>query len=112
LPVAAEHLPLAVEVQERDPNSQLAYTRRVLALRNRHEALIRGGIEIREASDAILAFERTTANERLLCVFNLGADVRTWCPSDAELWRFIERSGAVEGWRLPALTGLIARRSP
>jgi alpha-glucosidase len=110
LPIAPEHLALAVDCQENDPDSQLAYTRRVLALRNRNEALVSGAIQVLEASDAILAFERKTREQQLLCVFNLGGELRTWQPADAAHWRIIERSGAAEGWKLPALTGLVAER--
>jgi alpha-glucosidase len=111
LPVAAEHRALAVDAQESDPNSQLAYTRRALALRNRHNALTNGAIHILEASDSILAFERGTQEQRLLCVFNLGSDSRAWRPSDPEHWQIIESSQKVEGWTLPRLAGLVAQRS-
>ncbi|MGQ0835580.1 MAG: alpha-glucosidase [Gammaproteobacteria bacterium] len=111
LPIPPEHLVLAVDAQEGDPDSQLAYTRRVLALRNRHEALTRGTIQVLEASDAILAFERRTREQQLLCIFNLGADTRTWRPPGAEHWRIIESSGMVQGWKLPRLAGLVAQRN-
>lgn len=108
LPIVPEHLALAVDRQERDPDSQLAYTRRVLALRNRCEALLSGSIQVLEASEAILAFERRSQEQRLLCVFNLGTEVRGWKPPGTGRWRVIERSGTVEEWKLPGLTGLIA----
>jgi alpha-glucosidase len=111
LPIPNEHLPLAVDVQECDAASQLAYTRHVLALRNCHEALITGSLQIIESSDAILAFERRTYNERLLCVFNLGTDVCRWKPSDPDGWRIIESSQSMEEWTLPGLSGAVAERS-
>ncbi len=125
LPTPPEHRALAVDVQERDAGSQLAFTRRVLAFRKRHPALTFGSMRVIEASDTILAFERTSGGERLLCVFNLGTDARTWRPPDAQNWRIIEHEGASgyagsarrknesprEGWQLPALTGLVAERS-
>ena len=111
LPIPNEHLSLAVDVQERDAASQLAYTRHVLALRNRHEALIIGSLQIIESSDAILAFERRTYNERMLCVFNLGTDLRRWKPAEAESWHIIESSQPVEEWTLPGLSGVVAERS-
>ena len=111
LPVAPEHLELAVDRQEHDPQSQLAYTRRVLALRNRNEALLEGAIRVLEASDSILAFERTTRDQQLLCVFNLGTETLSWQPAGAGHWRIIECSATVEQWTLPGLTGLIAERT-
>jgi alpha-glucosidase len=112
LPIAPEHLALAADTQESDPDSQLAFTRRVLALRNRNEALTRGTIEVLEASDAVLAFVRRTRERQLLCLFNLGAEPCTWQPPGVEHWRIIERTGAFEEWQLPALTGLVAERRP
>jgi alpha-glucosidase len=108
LPVAAEHLALAVDRQEHDPQSQLAFTRRALALRSSSDALLTGTMKIVEASDAILAFERATSTQRLLCVFNLGHDARSWRPAEAERWRVIERSDGSSGWTLPRLSGWVA----
>jgi alpha-glucosidase len=110
LPLAPEHLALAVDLQERDANSQLAYTRRVLKMRNEHAALRTGSIQVLEASDAVLAFERRSRDERLLCVFNLSTEPRSWQPRSAERWRIIERTGTVERWNLPPLSGLVAQR--
>ena len=111
LPVAPEHRTLAVDAQERDPHSQLAYTRRVLKMRNRHPALLVGTMRIVEASDAILAFVRATPGEELLCVFNLGSEARAWHPPEGERWRIVESTSSVEGWQLPPLTGVVALRS-
>jgi alpha-glucosidase len=111
LPVAAEHLALAVDRQEQDPHSQLVFTRRVLALRTGSDALLTGAMKIIEASDAILAFERVTATQRLLCVFNLGHEARSWRPAEAERWRVIERSEGSSGWALPRLSGWVAEWS-
>lgn len=110
LPIVAEHRALAVDAQEGDPNSQLAYTRRVLGLRNRHASLLTGSIEFVETSDSILAFERRAAEETLLCVFNLGAKPETWRPANGIGWRIIERSSPSDGWALAPLSGLIAER--
>jgi alpha-glucosidase len=111
LPVAAEHLALAVDRQEHDPHSQLAFTRRALALRMGSDALLTGTMRIVEASDAILAFERSTPTQRLLCVFNLGHDARSWRPAESERWRLIERSDGSSGWVLPRLSGWVAEWS-
>ena len=76
LPVDARHLPLAVARQEADPNSVLAFTRRFLAWRKRHPALIRGSIRFHDVAAPLLVFERAAGAERLLCAFNLGGEKR------------------------------------
>jgi alpha-glucosidase len=110
LPLPTEHLGLAVDRQERDPGSQLAYTRHVMAFRNRNDALVSGTLQILEASEHILAFERRTAEQRLLCVFNFSGEARTWQPPGASSWHLIESSARVEGWKLPPLSGHVAER--
>lgn len=110
LPIVPEHRALAVDAQERDPDSQLSFTRRVLALRNRHEALANGALHMLEASDAILAFERRWREQRLLCVFNLGTLTCPWKPPADGRWRGIERTAAFDDWKLPGLTGIVAER--
>ena len=114
LPLVAEHLKLAVDRQELDPDSQLAYTRRVLALRNGREALTCGALEVIEASDAILAFRRSTREQQLLCVFNLGQAACEWQPVGYDNWRIIEHSAARSNignaWSLPPLSGLVAEK--
>lgn len=111
LPLATEHLALSVEAQEAASDSQLAYTRRVLTLRNESDALSEGTIEVVEASEAILAFERSARDERLLCVFNLGVESSYWRPPEPSRWRIIESSRKVDGWTLPGLTGIVAERT-
>ena len=108
LPIRAEHLALAVDRQERDPNSQLALTRRLIELRKASDALRTGSLRIVEASQALLAFERTSAAQRLLCVFNLGGEAQHWRPQAVDHWRMIESVGEPQAWNLPPLSGLIA----
>jgi alpha-glucosidase len=110
LPIVPEHRALAVDRQERDPDSLLAYTRHVLALRSGHDALRHGSVQVLEASDAVLAFERWSREQRLLCVFNLGTRPCVWRPPDGWHGRIIERSAGGEGWQLPRLSGLVAQR--
>jgi alpha-glucosidase len=109
LPVAPEHLVLAVDVQNRDAGSQLAFTRRALKLRADHEALRTGSIRVIESSDAVLAFERATPGERVLCVFNLGTEARAWHPPAGD-YRMLESTDVIRDWVLPALGGLVARK--
>jgi len=70
LPVPQAHLALAVNEQERDPCSVLHMIRRFLSWRKQHPALVRGDIAFVQASEPVLAFERSWNDERILCVFN------------------------------------------
>jgi alpha-glucosidase len=73
LPVDPGHRPLAVDRQERDPASVLAFTRGFLAWRKQHPALISGDIRFLNVPEPALAFERWNGGERLVCGFNLGS---------------------------------------
>jgi alpha-glucosidase len=73
LPVPAEQLALAVEVQERNPSSTLQAFRRFMHWRRQHPALQWGDIEFLLATDSVLAFTRHHNGERLLAAFNLSA---------------------------------------
>ena len=77
LPMAQEHQGLTVAAQEADPDSTLALSRRVIALRKATEALRTGDIEFLETPDPVLAFVRKSAGDTVACVFNLGADAVT-----------------------------------
>ena len=73
LPVSPDHLVHAVNLQAGDSNSVLSHYKRMIAFRRAHPALRDGSIRFHdEAEGEVLAFERATAGERLLCVFNLG----------------------------------------
>ncbi|MDE0877634.1 MAG: alpha-glucosidase family protein [Sphingomonas bacterium] len=72
LPTGPDHAALAVDRQAGDAGSMLEWTRRVLALRKVHDALLLGDLAFVGDDAAVLAFERTFGAERLLCVFNLG----------------------------------------
>ena len=80
LPVDPRHLPLAVDAQRSDPGSILNVFRRLLGLRRRSLALRVGDLEFIDAPEDVLAFHRTAADERLVCVFNLGARSIAWSP--------------------------------
>jgi alpha-glucosidase len=71
LPVDPRHAALAVDRQEKDPESSLAAARRLIAWRKRHPALIRGEVDIIELPDPILAFRRHLSGEAMVAVFNL-----------------------------------------
>ncbi len=73
LPLPAAHATLAVDAQSRDPDSTLAWTRRVLQLRRAEAALRTGDVQYLDTPEPLLAFERTLAGRRLTCAFNLSA---------------------------------------
>jgi alpha-glucosidase len=108
LPVPEAHRALAVDRQESDPESQLSITRRLIALRNRCEALRIGGLHILEATGDVLVFQRTAANQHLIGAFNFGSGVRTVSPPLPGQWLLIATVGGAGTWTLPPLSGLIA----
>jgi alpha-glucosidase len=73
LPVDPRHAGLAVAAQEGDDTSALAHYRRVLAFRRSLPALQKGQIEFIHCDDNVLAFTRTHGNDKIVCVFNMGA---------------------------------------
>ena len=71
LPVAREHLSLAVDAQERAPDALLHHYRRAIAFRHAHRALMRGAMRNVHVSGDVLSFHREEAGENLFCAFNL-----------------------------------------
>ncbi|HEU0097314.1 MAG TPA: alpha-amylase family glycosyl hydrolase [Allosphingosinicella sp.] len=105
LPVDPGHLALAVDRQQRDPDSTLNLTRRLVALRRARPVLRTGTIRRIEAPAPLLAFERGEGAEALLCAFNLGGESVDWAlPSG---WRVVERVGEP----MAPLSGLVAERA-
>lgn len=78
LPLDPRHVAMSADTQERDPASMLAFTRALLAARRNSAALRVGEYAPLDAPEPLLAFERRTATERLVCVFNLGPDRTAW----------------------------------
>lgn len=72
LPVDARHLGLAVDRQEADPHSTLAFTRDWLAFRRSRPAFTEPGIVFEDAPEGLLVFTRGAGGMRL--VFNLGTE--------------------------------------
>jgi alpha-glucosidase len=105
LPVDARHVRLAIDRQESDPDSILALTRRLIALRKAHPALRVGQIRQVDAPRPLLAFERGDGADRLLCVFNLGTKSAEWRLPVG--WHVIDQVGAP----LAPLSGLVAART-
>jgi alpha-glucosidase len=78
LPLGTSHAALAVDRQEGDRKSALNFTRECLRLRNSHRALRDGSMNIVEASDERLVFDRAKGKQRLRCTFNLSEEALTF----------------------------------
>lgn len=78
LPFGADHAALAVDSQERDPNSLLARTRAAIAMRNGHPALRLGELTVIEAAEDRFIIERRLNGQRMRCAFNLGEQALSW----------------------------------
>jgi len=111
LPTGPDHAALAVDRQDASPASLLALTRRLLALRKANPALRLGNLRIVEASDAVLAFERITLGQRLLCVFNISETSQDWQPDDADDWETVEQVGDITNGTFTPYAARIAARS-
>ncbi len=72
LPVPKEHLPLAVDAQEKNKESVLNFTRSFFAWRKTQAPLLRGDIKFLGAPEPLLAFTRAWEGKTLLAAFNLG----------------------------------------
>lgn len=71
LPVPAEHLARAADLQVDDPNGLPAHYRRALALRHGHEALCKGAQSAVEAQDDIVVLVRKGGGEEIAIAINL-----------------------------------------
>ncbi|ALS97504.1 alpha-glucosidase family protein [Lacimicrobium alkaliphilum] len=74
LPVPESHRTLAVELQEKQPDSVLNSFRHFMHWRKQQPALTSGSIEFLNAPEPILAFVRKTPQQSLLVCFNLSDD--------------------------------------
>lgn len=81
LPVPAEHLRLAADLQDARQDSVLQRYRAFLNWRRHNSALRRGGMELLPAHDQIVAFIREDGPERVLCAFNLSGQAVRYAPS-------------------------------
>jgi len=85
LPLGDAHRALAIDRQNSDPGSLLAFTRECLALRNTRSALHHGSIKLIEAGSQRLVFDREAGQETLRCTFNLSANLAPFQPSGRRL---------------------------
>jgi alpha-glucosidase len=111
LPVGPGHDSLAIDRQEADPRSLLHLTRRLVALRHAHDALMTGDFAVLHADHALLVFERRAAGTTMLCAFNLSAAPATWSPPRPAEWRVVEAVNDTRDWQFPAYGALVAERT-
>jgi alpha-glucosidase len=107
LPLDPRHVPLSVDRQERDPSSMLHATRRLVAFRKAHPALMLGEMTLLDRNDDLLAFERVHDGERLVCVFNLGFEPVVWTPPEGHRVLEAVNVGAAPERLLPPMAGLV-----
>lgn len=72
LPIPESHRALAVDQQENDANSLLAFYRQCLKMRKAYPVLAKGELEDLQANGQLLSFTRSSEGSRLHCIFNLG----------------------------------------
>jgi alpha-glucosidase len=108
LPLGSGHAQLAADAQQHDPHSTLNLTRRLLGFRRQHAALRTGTLRLLDAPEPLLAFERGSGSERLLCLFNFGAAAQAVPAALAGRWRLLEQVGDASLEKLPRWSGLIA----
>ncbi|HBS36560.1 MAG TPA: alpha-glucosidase, partial [Parvularcula sp.] len=114
LPVDPSHVERSIERQNRDQDSVLNFTRRVIAFRKASPALRLGAIEFLTTPDDCVAFTRSYGGEKALCVFNIGAKPVKWAPADAGDWSVRIETNAQTGGKPPesppAWSGYVATR--
>jgi alpha-glucosidase len=102
LPVSPAHKTLAVDAQEKDPNSVLNFARQFIGWRKQHPAIVRGALTLSpvrlsqdggggSSSEPVLSFERVCEEERILCIFNV-SNKETLTPVP-DGWRRLEGHG-------------------
>jgi alpha-glucosidase len=108
LPIDPSHIDLAVDRQERDADSTLNVTRRVVALRRRLPGLRTGAMTLVDAPEPLLVFLRGHGADQVLCAFNLGFESVAWdLPAG---WRAVDGVNLASHDALPPMGGLLARR--
>lgn len=111
LPLDPRHHAQSAAVQEQDAASPLAFTRHMIAVRRGSAALRLGTITMIETSADVLAFERQSDAETMLCVFNLGEAATSYVPNGKWDAVIALEGASPEDATLPLLGGYVARRS-
>ena len=110
LPLGAEHKAMAVDVEEAAPSSMLRLTRELIATRNANEAMLIGDLNIIEAQNDLLVFERRSANQHLICAFNMGDTTTDWQPAQPDRWRMVTSVNDEGSGALPAYAAVIMEK--
>ena len=106
LPVGAGHADVAADVQAADPHSMLAWTRALIALRQREPALRLGSADVIIAAGDLLVLDRVWQGQRLRCAFNLGEQALAPDLGDGHL---LASHGGTSPQGLPAFSGIVMR---
>jgi alpha-glucosidase len=93
LPLNADWATRNVAAQGADAGSMLALYRDLLALRRKHAALALGAVRVLRARDAVLMYERTLGDERIVVALNLSNDEHAAELPDGEILLTTGREG-------------------
>ncbi len=110
LPLGADHIAMAVDAEEADPQSMLALTKTLLGTRNNSEALQSGDLKIIEALGDLLVFERRSPNQHLVCAFNMGRQPVLWQPAQPDGWQMLTSVNAATPQSLPPFAAKIMEK--
>jgi alpha-glucosidase len=115
LPIAVDHKALAVDAQDSDPGSVLAFYRRMLAFRGHHPALAGGSLSLGPTASEYISFTRHLGDETLFCAFNLSDTGQTVTLPEGS-WHILSDAGfeshvaGHEGYMPPAQALFAVRR--
>jgi alpha-glucosidase len=117
LPMAPAHSLLAANKQEHDQTSVLWFARALIALRKQTPAFVTGGMKVLAVTDPVLAFERFSGADHILCLFNLSmTDASFEIGADARLEPLSVKVGEADydgqTLRVRARSAMLARRAP
>ncbi|WP_372940532.1 alpha-glucosidase family protein [Shewanella sp.] len=97
LPISAQHISSAVDVQEADSESILNSYRHFLAWRKQQNVLIAGDIQFVNAHPNVLAFVRTLGSQRMLVLFNLSIQQSQFELADIKVNTVLDEHGLATG---------------
>ena len=110
LPLGESNLACAVDRQEKDADSLLNLTRKLITLRNTYPALRNGGCDVVLADANCIVFERTADGERLTGIFNLSGDDIGWPEPVGQDGIEIESVNRAAIGRLPPFGAILIKR--
>ena len=94
LPVSQTHRALAVDRQNADADSHLQFYRNLLHWRKTQPALVQGDVRLLPVDNQVLAYVRSTSQQRVLCVFNFSNQAVEWqLPVDCAVVQLLPASG-------------------